>query len=487
MEDRARAERVEIELTANDDARRRWGRGGSADAEGAVAAPVTTATALASAGTSPAPASDSPAAFESADGLHSAPLDQGPRNSAGGIRRLAAIAAGTSAVALLLGWAIGRSGGGGETATSIAPATSQVAVSTSVAPGSTLPVVDPADLPTTTRPPRTTTTTEAPKWTIEPINIDGRAIELGLQLVGVTSAGRLFDIDAAAGTIASIARSNRTAGGAAVFAGEDWVMLGDFDRGQIELYRAFENTSTRLSIGSLWDLRWQPGTDRFWVVDQNYVYPGPMTIVERTLEGDETGTVIELSSRFWPVSADPAGGLIVSGQSGTFRVTPDGSERISTGSILAIGSDRALVVECGDSLDTCGTFVLDRLSGERTRLTVDGSTDPALESVSNYGMYGGGDLSRISPDGRYAPVVVPAPTEARFGVIDLETGSFTRLSGFVESGLFWTPDGSHAVYLSGGAVMVFDAERGESFPLLAPGPSTVENFTVTAITLRPPA
>jgi hypothetical protein len=381
---------------------------------------------------------------------------------------------------------IGRSGGDDESATSIAPGTTQpVGSATTPAPGSTLPVVDPADLPTTTRPPRTTTTTQPPKWTIEPIAVDGRAVELGLRVVAVASDGQLIEIDAAEGTMASIETSVRAYNGAAVYAGDDWVVVGDFDRGQIEVYRRFENAPQRLSIGNLWDVRWQPGTDRFWVTDQSFSYPGPMTIVERTVDGEDTGATIELNSRFWPSGADPAGGVIVAGQTGTFRVTPEGSERISTGYLLAIGVEQALVVECGESLDTCGTFVIDRATGDRTPLVIEGLADAFVESMSGYGMYGN-DLAQISPDGRYAPVVMPSGVTPRFGVVDLENGSFIQLATYPQSALYWVPDGGHAVFMADDVLMVFDAGTGETFPLLALGPSAPGSFNVAAIALRPP-
>jgi hypothetical protein len=301
----------------------------------------------------------------------------------------------------------------------------------------------------------------------------------------VTYDGRLFDIDTAEGTIASIDTDVNSYNGAAVYAGDDWVLVGDFDRGATSVYRTFDNAPEQFVVGNLWDLRWQPDTDRFWVVDQS-MYPGPLTISERTVDGDETGVTFELSQRFWPSGADPAGGVIVSGQTGTFRVTPEGSERISTGYLLAISAELVLAVECGDSLDTCGTYVVDRGTGERTPLVVEGSMETVIDSAANYGMYGG-ETSRISPDGRLAPVVMPSASEPSFGVVDLESGTFTKIASYAQSPLFWTRDGRHGVFVTENQLMLFDAETGESFPLLAPGPTTSDTLSVMAIALRPPA
>ena len=71
-------------------------------------------------------------------------------------------------------------------------------------------------------------------------------------------------------------------------------------------------------------------------------------------------------------SSDPAGGGVVQVSGGVFQVEADGPTRITRGTLVAIGADRALVHECDEDL-TCDYFLVDRSNSSRTPLVLSES------------------------------------------------------------------------------------------------------------------
>ena len=194
----------------------------------------------------------------------------------------------------------------------------------------------------------------------------------------------------------------------------------------------------------------------------------PIQVAEVDYEGNATGVFFELLPRQWVQSADPAGGVVVAAPGGTYNAGPDGSRRITSGQVLALNAQKALIADCGDDLLSCGTFVLDRASGELTPLTITGQdalgTDVPIpfESAGNWGAPQ--LFTAISPDGRWAPLV-RADARQAFGLVDLTTGKFVQLAGFPESGLWWSPDGQSAIYLRNQRLAMFDAVDGVTFDI----------------------
>ena len=70
-------------------------------------------------------------------------------------------------------------------------------------------------------------------------------------------------------------------------------------------------------------------------------------------------------------------------------------------------------------------------------------------------------MSTISPDGRYAPIMV-LDTGQDYGVIDLTTGDFIRLGDQPVSSLWWSPDSRSVMYLSNGHLLLYDFDTGAS-------------------------
>jgi hypothetical protein len=87
-------------------------------------------------------------------------------------------------------------------------------------------------------------------------------------------------------------------------------------------------------------------------------------------------------------------------------------------------------------------------------------------------------LSAISPDERYAPIVVTG-SSPEFGVVDLGTGEFTPLAGVPQSSLWWAPDSHAVLYLVDDRLMMYDFRRDVAFEAM-PG------STMSAFAVRPP-
>jgi hypothetical protein len=265
-----------------------------------------------------------------------------------------------------------------------------------------------------------------------------------------------------------------------VDAGDDWILIRSTDSGDARLLRG-RDAPTNVTVGDAWSSWRQQGTDRFWKTSQFYMDGRPTQVAEVDYEGNATGVFFELPPRQWIQGVDPAGGVVVDAPGGTYSAGPDGSHRITRGQVLALNAQQALVADCGDDLTTCGTFVLDRASGEPTPLTITAvdalGTDVPIpfESAGNWGMPQ--LLTAMSPDGRWAPLV---RTDARqsFGLVDLSTGNYVQLAGFPESALWWSPDGQSAVYLRNQRLAMFDAAAGTTFDIAV-------GLNVEAFAVRP--
>ena len=127
---------------------------------------------------------------------------------------------------------------------------------------------------------------------------------------------------------------------------------------------------------------------------------------------------------------------------GTYHVGPDGAYRLTSGQVIALGSQKLLATDCGENL-TCGLVVVDRATGEATPLTptllepTTEVTSPFFDNPANYGFPT--LMSSVSPDNRYAPIIMNGPDQD-YGVIDLTTGEFIQFGDYPESALWWSPD-----------------------------------------------
>jgi hypothetical protein len=393
-------------------------------------------------------------------------------------RRLAVTAVAVAALALIVGWALGRTGSDEPTAVEDGPVTSTTTVAT--APPSTIEAV--GSTPPTVGPRRASTTTSTiPSWTLSALELDPRAAALDIRIVGVAD-GKVMEIDTAAGEIATLAVRARYNQPPFVDAGEDWILVRSTDSSDSRLLRG-RDAPVNVTVGDAWSSWRQEGTDHFWRTSQFYMDGQPVEVAEVDYEGNATGVSFELPPRQWVQGIDPAGGVVVTAPGGTYSAGPDGSRRITQGQVLALNAAKALITVCGDDLNSCGTFVLDRASGEVMPLTIT-SPDPqgtdvpiSFEGAANWGVPH--LLTAISPDGRWAPVI-RTDAQQSFGLVDLTTGGFVQLAAFPESGLWWSPDGQRAIYLRDRRLAMFDAVEGVTYDIAV-------GLAVQAFAVRPAA
>jgi hypothetical protein len=450
VDERDNSERIEIELTPVDETRG-WGRRASTDTPSAATDPLSGGTWI-GAGT------EIPGEGAFAEPV---PLSGGPLSTER--RRLGVTALGVAALALLVGWAIGRTGSDAPTAVEDEPAISTTTEET--APPSTIEAV--GSTPPTVGPRRASTTTSTiPSWTLSSIELDPRAAALDIRIVGVAD-GKVFEIDTGAGEVATLDVRATYNQPPFVDAGEDWILIRSTDSSDARLLRG-RDAPVNVTLGDPWSSWRQEGTERFWKTSQFYNDGQPTQIAEVDHEGNATGVFFELLPRQWVQGVDPAGGVVVAAPGGTYSAGPDGSYRITSGQVLALNAQIALIAECGDDLDTCGTYLLDRARGTATPITI--TAPDALGTDVPIPYEGAGSwgtpqlLSAISPDGRWAPLI---RTDARqgFGLVDLTTGRFVQLAAFPESGLWWSPDGRSAIYLRNQRLAMFDAVEGVTFDI----------------------
>jgi hypothetical protein len=154
------------------------------------------------------------------------------------------------------------------------------------------------------------------------------------------------------------------------------------------------------------------------------------------------------STALGPVMSDGDGYVMFSGIGGVYDARPRGLNRITNGTVAAVGAGRLLAVECNDQY-RCFTVVLGLTSGSR-RVIADGF--PPTYAVGS-----------IAPDGRRAAVFEQGPTGvSQLRLFDLRTGRTTQVRGslvqpLMDGAVAWSPDSAFLFVLdSAGAVRVVD-------------------------------
>jgi hypothetical protein len=386
-------------------------------------------------------------------------------------RRLAVTAAAVSVVAFGIGWMLGRGGSSGD-AGDVGPTVTTIPADASEPFGlddATPPSVDPRLF--------APSTTVAPGWTTASAGVDRRAAELGIRIIAVRP-GLVRELDTATGELDELDVDARYRSPPLVDAGDDWILVRRTDISYAQLFRGRQQP-VPIRLGRATNAFAEPGTDRLWRVLTASERDAPTRVVEIDHEGNESGVAFEFDGPGQVAGADPAGGVIVVAPGGSYHAGTDGSRRLTTGDIIAINADEALITECSDDLTTCGLVVLDRATGATTPLEpVLPVGKPDIQIYASGSSYGFPSLlSSISPDGRYAPVVING-TRLRFGVIDLDTGDFAPLGVTPQSDLWWAPDSRYVMYLFNERLMMYDFETRVAFEA-APG------TTMTAFAVRP--
>jgi len=369
---------------------------------------------------------------------------------------LLSAAAGIAVLALLVWWSIDRvSGEPGSDGDEQGADTTQAA--TTLLPGSTVPQADPAVAGEPLPPSPTTTTavaTVAQQWRLSSAEIHPRAAELDIEIIVVTP-DEIVEYNTGTGERASFQLPTFTAQPPSVEAGQDWIRLQNLDLHRTDLYQGRDRPE-RLEGGFADFTLRQPGTDLFWVVEGGRE---PPRVNETDRAGNETGVSLDVGP-YAIVAADPAGGVVVEAPGGTYQVRPDGSRRITTGRVIALNAQTALVADCGDEIVPCGLAVLDRVTGDSRPLT------PVLpESADAVIPYQEEFAGAISPDNRYAPLSVNGPGQG-LGVIDLTSGAFTNLAASPGSRLWWAPDARKVVFMKGDQLLMYDFDEGAELAIV---------------------
>lgn len=367
-------------------------------------------------------------------------------------------------VALLLGFVLGRAGSADEAGapaaqTSDAPSTSVDESLTSIEPPTAIKDLEPP--PTTEQVSRTTITTEPPSPEVGSIAIhpvlDGQEMEL----ITLNGRGELVIVDVASGETTTYDTGRFNNGGPGnIIAGDNWVLLPDFNGGGESTIVFDDGTQDRIETGPGWRLLMADGSDNFWRFDTDG--DTPSRAIETRLNGEATGVEIDLPAP--PIAADPLGGLVVSTGSGAYRVEVGGVEQLTSGWLVALGRQRMLVHECDDEL-RCSYIVEDRSTGGRQVLDVTGIDDGAqLNSGGWYPFWAQFDSDETRLLVTMWQNFVDGPP-AR-GVLDLASGEFTEIDvndDFAD--MLWSADGQFVFWVDGGTLKVLDPDTGESVPL----------------------
>lgn len=179
------------------------------------------------------------------------------------------------------------------------------------------------------------------------------------------------------------------------------------------------------------------------------------SVILSDFDGNPTGVrVVIPSTALGPVASDSDGFVLFSGIGGVYDARPSGLNRITAGTVVAVGAQRVLAIECSDQYK-CSTVVLGLRDGSRR---VVSAGFPPTYSVG-----------AIAPDGSTAAVPEQRPDGGLgLSLFHLTTGRSTRVANLEladTSGggdaLAWSPDSAFLFALDAdGEVRVVDPRRG---------------------------
>ncbi len=377
-------------------------------------------------------------------------------------------------IALGVGWVVGRGGAG--TSPSVAPvASSTIAAADpvgSIAPAPTTEWGDSAREPAAATPATATGPAVAVVSETEVVvapELRGQPIEV----VAYGTGREVFQLDLTTSLLSSQQTSAPSFEGSRLLIGPTWALLPSNDADVSSTIVWDDGRTAAVDVG-LTDqiLGVADGRTLWWVIATD---PRAGAMVQRrTVQGEFEQVIAGVP--VMPSRVDPAGGVLLELPDGWFGVMPEravtdpetGAARvvaptvapITSGRLLAISAEYALVEECGDDL-ACTRYVVDRAAGERRAIEPGVDTAPV-----RYALAGG---SSVAPGGRVAVVAVLDPndsaaTQRSLGVVDLVTGEVddTGPTQDVDQ-VAWTPDGRFLLFIAGGRVVAFDTQSMLTF------------------------
>jgi hypothetical protein len=404
--------------------------------------------------------------------------------------RLLTVGGVAALIALVVGVLVGRMGSDG-VQTSDAPTTEE-ATTTTTMPGNndTLPPAPDIQAPPTTRATVAITTTtvidtDADIEVVEPIAVDPAVPSDPVEVVALTPDGELVRIDIANGIatrsqVVPGGRFNAFGAPAGVHAGTGWILVPALGPDGTSIVIFDDGSRSTLELGGWFPVLVGADGGTVWRVDPDRVTGDLTWVTEIAFDGSETGVAIDVGGHY-PQMADPLGGVVVEAPGGYYSVGVEATTRLTDGRLIAVGERRLVVEECDDQL-TCGVFVVDRATGDRTPLALD----PALGDAAPIEFGASWTIRQpLSPD-EDALLIVRWDTSGSggqtLGVVDLTTGGYTEIgSVFDLPQAAWSPDGERVFWLDARYIKVFDRATGESV-LLSPG---LDAFAALAV--RPSA
>jgi hypothetical protein len=394
-------------------------------------------------------------------------------------RKLIAVATVVAVVALFVGWSLGRAGRSAPSDAAQSPATTAGASPSETPPLAVVPSTAPATVPATSRPraPVGPATTTVPEWQTETVEVHPALAALAIDVVTIGGT-RINELDATTGELRTLTMSSGISQPPVIDAGTDWFVIRNFDSGVAQLVRDGELPAA-VPILDVWSSHFQADTGMFLQAAREYDPGAPLGVVEVDHEGNRTGRRFDIPGGVWPAAPDPAGGVVVSAAGGTYHAGVEGSQRLTTGNLVALSKRVALETDCGEAFSDCGMFVVDRASGARTQVQpIDDESAPIdILDVQSPAFWSSPELmGAISPDDRWAPIVL-SNNQQQFGLVDLTTGQFTKLAANPPSGLWWSPDGRFAIYNESSRLMLFDTQQLTTTDI-APQGMLVDAFAV---------
>ncbi len=319
------------------------------------------------------------------------------------------------------------------------------------------PHPDPPTQPRASVPARTSTRTPtpqppSPRSSIIETRTDGAFLEISAdyEILGYGPGGVVRIIPAQGRVIETTAPPVNDVHQLSIVAGRDFVVVRSADGSAG--YGAQDGRTVRRLSGMLDRASFVfpgPDPDHVWVTTTPPdKVPGltqvTVTLVDR--RGIDAGSTLPVpyQGSDYAMVPDDTGYLVGVGTGGYYLARPEGLQRITTGSLLAIGPTRFLTHDC-DERARCRLHVIDRTTGARRELPGAGPGH-----VWSPG--------RISPDGRFAGLVaLRSDGTQRTMVVDLITGTRRQIDDtgplVQPQGIVWTPDSRFLLVAGQGRVL----------------------------------
>jgi hypothetical protein len=319
-----------------------------------------------------------------------------------------------------------------------------------------------------------------PTWTTETIELDERFATMTepTEVIALTRDGTLRVIDLPTGAMHSVAGNGADGTGLAVGDRSVVLQLVDDSTVRYELSTLGGPTVAITIPGGIAQVSPRPGTDQF-VVTSNEL--GGRSLPNLYLL-DSAGLVTDVADgpfagiepwrlRFLPSTGD----AIVTDTGGTYVIDDGGvTMRISTGDLVALGSNHIVVRECDEAL-RCSYVRLDTRSGERREVR--------LGELATYEEFDSSVV--LSPDGSALTYIDWMNSGAR-RLIDLETGAGSdidlRNNDYYSS--TWSADSSGVFSIDDGQLVFLDRRSGDTV-VVAPGTDLGSIVAVATRTLPP--